>query len=386
MSDGQYVRCWLIGACLSLFACGDGDDKGADKSAADGGGGGGGGAVDPDLGRGPPASAYATPPDNLSEWNLFVDEAAQAPGPRTVPYEVISPLFSDYAAKRRFIYVPEGKTIAYAEEDVWTLPEGSVLVKTFSYPFDMRAPAAGERLLETRLLVFTAGGMVPHTYIWNDAQTEAVRKVAGASLDTAWVDAEGAQVQNRYSVPNTNQCFDCHGKREVATALALRTRQLDREHVYDGVVQNQIDHLHATGLLDRAPEPPDQRQRLVDPFSDAPLELRARSYLDSNCAPCHREEAGNASSSGMWLDWPRTAPDQNPVTWGVCKRPTSAGGATCGRSADIVPGDPEGSIYLCRMESTEPKVQMPPLGRNLVHQEGVTLLGDWIAALEGSCE
>src|SRR5262245_2642615 len=75
---------------------------------------------------GPPASAFKQPPKHLSEWHLFSDAAKQEPGPRTIPYEVISPLFSDYATKHRFLYVPEGKTIGYEADDVWKLPEGSV--------------------------------------------------------------------------------------------------------------------------------------------------------------------------------------------------------------------------------------------------------------------
>ncbi|MFT3926177.1 MAG: SO2930 family diheme c-type cytochrome [Myxococcales bacterium] len=337
----------------------------------------------PDVG--PPAAAYLTPPENLSEWNLFADEVNQTPGPRTVPYDVIAPLFSDYAAKRRFIYVPEGKSIGYSETDLWTLPEGSVLIKTFSYPRDLRDPAAGERLLETRLLVYTAEGVVPHTYVWNEEQTAATRKVVGTNIAASWIDQSGAQVSNTFTVPNTNQCFDCHGKRGVTNTLGVRTRQLDRSHDFDGSPQNQVDRLSALGFLDRVPEASDQRQRLVDPFGDASVDLRARSYIDANCSQCHKQ-GGDASASGMWLDWPNTGPETNPTYWGVCKRPTSAGGATCGNEVDIVPGDPDHSIYLCRLESTDPKVQMPPLGRNMVHEEGVALIREWITLLQGSCQ
>jgi hypothetical protein len=123
----------------------------------------------------------------------------------------------------------------------------------------------------------------------------------------------------------------------------------------------------------------------VDPFGEASLSERARSYLDANCSHCHGK-GGDASASGMWLGWFDTAPEQDPTRWGVCKRPTSAAGATCEREVDIVPGEPDKSIYLCRLESDEPKVQMPPLGRNLEHAEGVALLRAWIEQLEGSCE
>lgn len=366
-----------LGGLLMLALLGCGDTRAKDAGDA------GDAEVPPEVG--PPPSAYVDPPDSLDAWNLFLDARTQTPGPRTLPYDVVSPLFSDYTAKQRFVYLPEGKTIGYEPSDLWRLPEGSVLIKTFSYPYDLRDPDKGQRLLETRLLVFTRDGVVPHTYVWDEEQREAKRKVAGTTIPSEWIHTDGEQRSNAYRVPNTNQCFDCHGKPEVANTLGLRTRQLDREYDYgDGVVRNQIDYLHELGWLDGTPEPAEARQRLVDPFGTASLSERARAYLDANCSHCHKK-GGDASASGMWLEWERTGEDQNPVTWGVCKKPTSAAGATCGREVDIVPGEPDRSIYMCRVESTEPDVQMPPLGRNLLHDEGVSLLREWIASLPGGC-
>ena len=326
---------------------------------------------------GPPASAYLNPPSTLDGWNLFDDAPAQEPGPRTYPYEVIAPLFSDYALKRRFVYMPEGATIGYDPESFWTLPEGSILIKTFSYPGDQRDPGAGERLLETRLLVFSEGEVQTQIYVWDEAQRKAVRKVAGAKLPVEWTHFDGSTRTNDYLVPNSNQCLDCHGKRGQTHTLGLVTRQLDRD--------DQIEHFEALGLFDRTPEPYAERDRLVNPFGDAPLSLRARSYLDANCSQCHMQ-GGDATESGMWIDWKHTGPDEAPTRWGVCKRPTSAGGATCGNEVDIAPGEPERSIYMCRVKSTDSKVQMPPLGRNLVHEEAVGLLREWIASLDGDCK
>jgi uncharacterized repeat protein (TIGR03806 family) len=369
---GIEVRAWQALLSCCLFACGSDDGRAPRPDDA-------GSAAE-----GPPASAYEKPPATLAEWRLFRDAPAQLPGSRVLPYEVIAPLYSDYTLKHRFVYVPEGEQIEYDATGVWRLPAGSVLIKTFSYPLDARDPSLGERLLETRLLVFTGGKVVPHTYVWDAQQREAKRKVAGATLESEWIDSEGERKQNDYRVPNTNQCYDCHGKPEVADALGLRTRQLDRDLDYGEGPKNQLDHMEALGLFDRTPEPHGERERLVDPFGDADLTLRARAYLDSNCAQCH-QRGGDASTSGMWLDWASTGPEQNPTVWGVCKRPTSAGGATCGREVDIWPGEPDKSIYMCRMESTDPEAQMPPVGRNLLHAEGIALLREFIAALPGTC-
>ncbi|HEX6240701.1 MAG TPA: hypothetical protein VFZ61_07405, partial [Polyangiales bacterium] len=202
---------------------------------------------------GPPASLYDDPPQQLSAWNLFTDLAAQAPGPRTVPYDVIAPLFSDYTAKQRFLYLPEGARIGYQASEPWQFPEGSVLVKTFSYPQDARAPERGQRLLETRLLVFTRDEVVAHTYVWNAEQTEATRKLAGTRIASSWIDEHGETRSNDYTVPNTNKCFDCHGKRGETHSLGLRTRQLDRDYAYEDGSENQLDHLARIGWLDRTP-------------------------------------------------------------------------------------------------------------------------------------
>ncbi len=84
----------------------------------------------------------------------------------------------------------------------------------------------------------------------------------------------------------------------------------------------------------------------------------------------------------MYLDWWSTDPAvADPTTYGVCKTPTSAGGATCGLSHDIVPGHPELSITSCRVHSEDPQIQMPPLGRTLVHDGGAALIDAWITEL-----
>lgn len=331
-----------------------------------------------------PTSAYEHAPDTLEGWNLFEDVRRQRPGPRTLPYDVIAPLFADYAQKQRFVYVPEGKRIGYHAQDPWQLPSGSILIKTFSYPNadDAAQPA---RLLETRLLVFTDDDVQTHTYVWAADQASNTRKVAGATLSVRLRGGDGETRDNGYHVPNTNQCLECHGKRPLTHTLGLRTRQLDRDYDYAEGPENQLDHLQALGWLDQAPEAAQERERLVDPFGDAPLPERARAYLDSNCSQCHMP-GGDAGASGLWIDWAHTGHDQMAANWGVCKRPTSASGANCGHSVDIVPGEPERSIYMCRLQSTDPKVQMPPLGRTLVHDEAVELVRAWIDAMEGSCD
>lgn len=319
-------------------------------------------------------------PDQLSAWGLFEDAPAQVPADDVIPFDVTSPLYSDGSAKRRFMYIPDGETIAYSEDGDWQFPVGTVLVKTFSQPHVEGDPDAGERLLETRLLVRGQERWTPLTYVWNEAQDAAERVRIGALIDVSFEDADGQTRERTHVVPNTNECRDCHGTMERLDTLGGNTRMLNRPQP-DGA-PNQIDLLDELGLFDRTPEPAIARETLSAPFGDAPVEDRARAYMDSNCGSCHRPGRGEASQSGFYLDFAHTdSQDNPPVTWGVCKVPTSAGGATCGLTHDVVPGDPDRSILICRIESDNAKIMMPPLGRLLVDDQGVELLRTWIAGL-----
>jgi uncharacterized repeat protein (TIGR03806 family) len=364
MANGVRLRITLpCSVVVSVFGCGDGGSPSPAPTPVE---------VTP----APPGAPYET----LSEWSLFIDGAAQTPAPRVVPYDVISPLFSDYTTKLRFMWIPEGTTIGFEPETAWRFPEGSILVKTFAYLKDERDPGLGRRLLETRLLVHEPGGFVSHTYVWNEEQTEALRMIAGTTLPSTWIDASGATRSNDYGVPNTNECQECHGEAPQTDTMGGLTRQLDRDFDYGSGAENQIDRLAALGWLDSAPPAAGERERLVDPFGSAPLLDRVRSYLDANCGHCHTE-GGWASESALLLSWDLTDPSEPSANWGTCKVPTSAGGATCGLTYDVVPGDPDASIMICRVASTDNEVRMPPLATKLVHDEGVALVRDWIAGM-----
>jgi uncharacterized repeat protein (TIGR03806 family) len=363
MSSSMRIRPVLLALALSIAACSDEPD--AEPL----------GPVSP----APPGS----PHDTLDEWKLFSDARAQTPNDRVQPYDVISPLYSDYSHKRRFMWIPQGAQIGYQEQGKWTFPIGTILVKTFSYLNDARDPSLGERLLETRLLVREPSEWTAQIYIWNAEQTEAVHDVAGDIIPYDFIDPAGNARHNDYIVPNANECQECHGETPDINALGGRTRQLDRTNDYGAGAVNQIDHLASLGWLDQTPPMP--RERLVDPFGSDVLDLRVRSYLDSNCGHCHTT-GGTASQSALLLSFDLTDPSNNDASnWGVCKTPTSAGGATCGHTNDVEPGDPDSSIFICRLTSTDPEVRMPPLVSRIPHDEGVALIREWIAAMTPGC-
>lgn len=330
-------------------------------------------------------AACDAPYEKLSEWHLFADGAGLTPAERVWPYEVISPLFSDYTTKTRYLYVPPGEQIQYKDTDVWQFPVGTILVKVFGHAPKVSEPDVDVTLRETRLLCLGEDGWVPHTYVWDEEQKDATREVAGKFIEVAFEGPDGEPIETNYRVPNTNECKTCHASDDIVHPIGPRTRQLDFE--VNG--ENQLEALQRDGLFAEDPPPYAEREHLVDPRDTSQdLFLRVRSYWDSNCASCHRD-GNEAQQSGLYLGFDRTDPamldDQSTI--GLCKTPTSAGGANCGNDVDVVPGDPDASIMVCRMSVEEPKWRMPPLGSLVVHQEGLALMREWIASLDPTlCE
>lgn len=326
--------------------------------------------------------------NSLSEWGLFRDLPSLTPADGVVPYEVNSPLFSDHMAKYRFIYLPKGEQVTYrAHEQPWELPVGAILVKTFAYPPESSANGEAQRILETRLMIHTPSGWEPEVYVWSDDQSDAERVVSGKRISLEAPAADNGGHSYFYDVPTRSECRKCHGAIEPVNGaqatrpLGATTLQLEREVDYGAGPESQIGHLEALGLLRGVTH--SQREAYVDPMDErASLTERARAYLATNCANCHAAD-GEALDKSLWLDFASTAPDQDPYRYGVCKMPTSAGNADCDAVVDIVPGDPDNSLMVCRMELVG-KGQMPPLGRNLVHRQGVELVRAWIAELDAA--
>jgi len=364
---------------------GTGGDAGAGGMPGTGGtaGMGGAGGTGGDGGS-------SGPPQLLSEWGLFKSIEDQVPEDDVVPFEVTAPLFTDYAAKFRFVQVPEGEQIQYSETQRWQNPDGTIYVKTFAYPVDERDLELGYQLIETRITHFKEAGEVDMwTYVYPTGDnSDAELVVWGPVLDVSWIDADGQEVSIDYAVPSVPACRNCHSPPPDTRSLGPATGMLNRDFDFGGDVgvQNQIDYLDSLGLLDTTPLPEEERVTYVTaPTIDTEADLhdRARSYLDSNCAHCHAED-GEAADKGLYLDFANMDPvtGGNPFTWGVCKVPTSAGnGTTCDQSLDIVPGDPDASLLLCRMESVTPGEMMAPLGRTIVHSEGAALIREWITEL-----
>ncbi len=316
------------------------------------------------------------PAPTLGDYHLFGDPGPRDPAPTLTPYGLNTPLFSDYAQKERYLYLPPGAAARYTSQGALGFPVGATLIKTFAYPADLRAPREKVRFIETRLLIRKAAGWTALTYVWNDAQTQAVLKKAGLRVPVSFIDAAGAARAVDYQVPNLNQCKACHALNGAIVPIGPKARNLDGEFAYAEGAENQLAHWSRLGLLTGAPAPGavSALPRWDDPA--APIEGRARAYLDVNCGHCHNP-GGLASNSGLYL----TFEEARPSALGIGKRPVAAGRGSGGLAVSIEPGHPERSILIYRMASTEPGVMMPQIGRTVAHQEGLEVVRAYVAGL-----
>lgn len=320
---------------------------------------------------------YRSLPKKLSEWGLFQgDVRLQHPADDVILYDLNAALYSDDAEKRRFLRLPPGTQATFHPDTVFDFPVGTVIAKTFSYSHDQRNPSLGERLLETRIEFRRESGWYGAAYLWNEQQTDATLALGGSELDVEWIDANGKTQRLHYQVPNANQCITCHNQDKKFEPLGPTARNLHRALPGDPSQRNQLEYLAERGLLrgftsltnvERMPGVSDATNSVND---------RARAWLDVNCAHCHRP-TGTARTSGLDLRWSQKDASQ----LGLWKRPTAAGHGSGGRLYDIVPGKPDESILLYRLETDDPSARMPNLGRQLVPKEGVELVREWIAEM-----
>ena len=308
--------------------------------------------------------------DTLSAYGFFEGTLSDLkPSPAIIEYNLNTPLFSNYAEKLRFIKLPEGSKIKYNANEVFEFPEGTILIKNFYYPLDFRKPAKGRKIIETRLLINQPDGWQAYPYIWNEQQTEAYYDPAGETKTISYINLTGKKITTPYAIPNKNQCKGCHVRDEKLLPIGLSARQLNRE--LDSK-KNQLKHWLDMGLMDQLPESL-PKLAVWNEETSGDLNSRARAYLDANCGHCH-SRSGPASTSGLFLD----INERDPTHLGVNKPPVAAGRGAGDNLVDIKPGDPHKSIIIYRMNTTDPAIAMPEIGREQIHKEGVELISEWI--------
>lgn len=314
-------------------------------------------------GAGPDLSVILAerPAPTLAAYRLFLDAEGERPNAGVTPYGLATPLFSDYADKARFVFLPPGARASYRADGPFDFPVGAVLVKTFSF-----ATPQGVRKIETRLLVRKRAGWAADTYVWDADGREARLQVAGSTVQLDLAHPARAAQRLTYAIPNRNQCKGCHSIDGTLAPIGPAAGNFTT--TTSAQPEAETNRWTRLGLLDGAPTAP------AFPLT---LDQRARAYLDINCAHCHNPR-GPANTSGLDL----RASQTDAAHWGVRKRPIAAGRASADLQFAIDPGKPDRSILLHRMESDDPGVMMPELGRTLVHAEGVEMVRAWIAQMD----
>lgn len=388
----------------------------------------------------PAASEAPNPfPRKLSESGLFASVAGHHMQPGVIPYSVNSPLWSDGAHKERFIAIPhkegEDMRIDFSTPRGWNFPDETVLIKSFAIE-TVEGDPKSRRWIETRFLTKQSGEWEGYSYLWNDEQTDATL-VEADGLDREFQiqvprspeHPDGLRRQV-WRYPSRTECMVCHS-RAANFVLGLTQLQMNKDHDYGGVVDNQLRVLERLGMLkvnyhgeaiaklretaaakaraagltekkaidafaaefvskyghsrdQRGVQPtslltfsPEKYPRLPNPYdASQPLEARARSYLHANCSICHVEAGGG--NARMELEFTRPLSETRLIDEPPMHHKFDLPDARL-----IAPGHPERSVLLHRIRHRGPGTgQMPQLATSLVDREAVKLIEAWIRELK----
>ena len=323
-------------------------------------------------------------PRRLSETGLFADLARQVPAAGVEEYRPVATQWADHATSRRWVGLPGNSVITTDRghpwsEVSWAFPSNAVVAKTLSLELIAGNPSS-RRHLETQVLHQDGESWQAYTYRWNEAQTDAeLVPAAGESVTLRVQDAAapGGVREQVWRFHSRAECLRCHNF-WPGTTLAFGWDALAGKPL-NGTATNELARLVNAGLLreTRAPEKP--VATLCDPAdASAPLDVRARSWLNVNCAHCHRFGAGGAVlayfNAELKLEELRIL-DLKPIRGSF--------GLPEGRI--LAPQDPWRSVLFYRA-STAGGGHMPALGARLRDEAGLALLRDWLQTVPPPAE
>lgn len=275
-------------------------------------------------------------------------------------------LWSDGAAKQRYVWLPPGSTIDVSNPDDWDYPVGTRFWKEFYV-----GPEGSQKLGETRFLVRAEVGWLYTAYVWNEEGTQATQINEGVS------DLFGTG----HTVPSREQCKTCHNGREEFI--------LGWDFIMLGP--------GATGVTAQALADAGQLSEFDSAYLNATvpgdaIEQAALTYLHANCGvSCHNTTLdATANPSGLYLRLELDAldsvlstgaaaginhlPGPNAMFSDLPDQPTEP-------YYDLRPLDPERSLVLARMMFRGSETAMPPIGTHVAHQAGIDMVRAWIESM-----
>ncbi len=331
------------------------------------------------------------PYPKLSDYHFFDGEMKnQVPSLDVLPYEPISSLFTDYAHKKRFVWLPNGLKATYNGDDqILDLPVGAALIKTFYY--DNVQPSNTTKIIETRIMIRKSDGWIFADYVWNDEQTEAYLDLNGSTKNITFKDENDVTRTVDYRIPNESQCIVCHKTKSYENGnyvqknipIGIKPQNLNSLFNYGNETKNQLTKWIDAGLLTNNFSLPSETNTIVD-YNDSskPLEKRVRSYFDINCAHCHKEH-GHCDYRPMKFAFSETY--NNLTNMGVCVDTQDMQDFEPALSKLVTPGNIYRSMLYHRLNTVDETYRMPLHGRTVIHEEGVLLVEEWINSLTTPC-
>jgi len=319
------------------------------------------------------------PYQTLTDYNFFEGSIKDLnPVYGVLPYDLISPLFSDYAHKKRFIWIPNGVSASYVDDySIFEFPVGTVLIKNFYY--DNVLPEGNTKIIETRLRIRKEEGWVFANYKWNNDQTQAIYDLNGSYVPVDFIEND-VQRNVNYFIPSGAQCLTCHkSENDIGIPIGVKPQNLNRMLSYPNGTMNQLDKWVEMGyLMNNYPSTIDTVVDWED--SSKSLDMRVRSYLDINCAHCHSDNRHC---------------DYRPIRFAFNESSDITNLGVCVQAQEIFDpsltyivnsGNSDLSILSIRLNSVAEELRMPLLGRNTIHEEGLVLIETWINSLTNICE
>lgn len=331
------------------------------------------------------------PYEKLSDYKFFEGEMKnQIPSLNVIPYEPIASLFTDYAHKKRFVWMPNGTKASFiGDDEILDLPVGSAIIKTFYY--DKVQPSNSTKIIETRLMIRKSEGWIFADYVWNEEQTEAFLDLNGSTKNITFKDDNEITRTVDYRIPNEAQCIVCHKTKSYEDGnyvqknipIGIKPQNLNKIYNYGNESKNQLTKWIELGKLNNNFSLPTEANTMVDyNNSSNSLEKRVRSYFDINCAHCHKEH-GHCDYRPMRFAFSETL--NNSTNMGVCVSTQDMQNFEPALSKIVTPGNIYRSMLYYRLNTIDETYRMPLHGRTLIHDEGVLLVEEWINSLTNPC-
>ncbi|MGK3961135.1 hypothetical protein WMF01_11210 [Sorangium sp. So ce1667] len=379
------VLCTLLLAAACDQGGGEGSSgagAGPDASGPGGSGGGGGGGQGGGSGGGPACAEFVMPtgvnceapldgalPVDLRCTGLYGDFDRREPACGVLEYKPAIELWSDSAAKRRFVSIPAGQKVDASDPDAFKFPEGTQFWKEFRVP----GADGALQLAETRLLRKTADGWLYTSYVWSEDGREAIQM----QNDTGVPDVRGTG----HTVPTRDQCKECHSGRADyvlgwdALMLGPGAEGLTRETLVEA------------GLIEGGGQ-----LALAIPGDE--VEREALGYMHANCGvSCHNDSVdAPARDTGLYLRLEAadlgSVATTDAVRTGMNKRPAENAKYEGLENTDpsywydIRPGDPARSLLVARQVLRGFEGQMPRIGTHKIDDAGVQAVTRWIQSMK----